>query len=76
MLPLRYARAWLAAGLALLLIVLGLALLPVATAGPVFLLPDKVLHFLTFLVLMVWFCGVFERRWMPAVALEIGRAHV
>ncbi len=71
MLPLRYARAWLVAGLVLLLVVLGLALLPGAAIRPALLLHDKALHFVTFVGLMVWFCGVFELRWTPAVALAL-----
>ncbi len=69
--PLRYARLWLAGGFAVLLLVLTVALLPGAAIQPALLLNDKALHLLTFVCLMVWFCGVFGLRWTPAVALVL-----
>lgn len=69
LLPLRYARLWLVAGLMLL----GFGLLSALTPPPAGLgsLNDKVLHTAGFMAFMVWFGGVFERRFLPAVALAL-----
>jgi VanZ family protein len=69
MLPLRYARFWLVAGLLLLGVGFASALAP-PPAG-LASLNDKLLHTAGFLVFMVWFGGVFERRFLPAVALAL-----
>ena len=69
MLPLRYARFWLVAGLLLLGVGFASALAP-PPAGLVSL-NDKLLHTAGFLVFMVWFGGIFERRFLPAVALDL-----
>lgn len=67
MLPLRFARYWLGAGLALLAVIMILALLPLPTLLPI-TQGDKVLHFLALAFLTVWFLGVFERAMAPRVA--------
>lgn len=67
--PLRYAWAWLLAGLLILAMGLASALLPVsASLAPV---NDKVLHGVGFVGIMLWFGGVFERRRLPWVALGL-----
>jgi VanZ family protein len=67
MLPLRYARIWLVAGLLLLAFGLVSALSP-PPPGLV-AVNDKLLHTAGFLAYMAWFGGVFERRFLPGVAL-------
>ena len=68
MLPLRHLTFWRIAGAALICLVLAFALLPAAwmfgnRAGGLSLIPhaDKVLHAMTFLALMVWFSGQYQR---------------
>jgi VanZ family protein len=70
LLPLRYARAWLIAGLLLLVFGLVLAL---STPPPSLALAidDKLLHFAGFLGFMVWFGGVFQPRFAPLVVLGL-----
>jgi VanZ family protein len=60
-LPLRYKWFWFGAGVATLAVILVLALAPLATPLPV-MQGDKILHFLAFTYLAVWFLGVFEAR--------------
>jgi VanZ family protein len=60
-LPLRYKWFWLGAGLVALAVILLLALAPIATPLPA-MQGDKILHFLAFTYLAVWFLGVFEPR--------------
>lgn len=70
LLPLRYARAWLFAGLFLLVLGLVSALSAVATPT----LPtinDKLLHLVGFTGFMVWFGGIIQARFMPLVALGL-----
>jgi len=67
MLPLRFARYWLGAGLALLAVIMILALLPLPTLLPI-TQGDKVLHFLAFAFVTLWFLGVFEPAIAPRVA--------
>jgi VanZ family protein len=69
MLPLRYGWAWLAAGTLLLALGLASAVLPVSSSMPSF--NDKLLHTAGFLGFMVWFGGIFERRFLPWVALAL-----
>jgi len=67
--PLRFAYIWLAGGVFLLILVLYLSLQSggVRNIG----VGDKIMHFLAFFVLMVWFCGVFRGRVTPWVALGL-----
>ena len=56
--PLRYPFLWLAGGIVLMLLVLYFSLMPIG--GRHVGIGDKFAHFLVFLFLMVWFCGVFR----------------
>jgi len=70
MLPLRFARAWLIAGLVLLAAGLVSALLPPSSS----LMPtfnDKLMHAAAFTAFMLWFGGLFTRRNLPLVALAL-----
>jgi len=73
---LRYGRFWLGGGIFLMAIVLYSAVVP-GGLMPSFLdlvpsfLTDKALHFLTFMLLMLWFCGVLRWRLSPLVALSL-----
>ena len=67
--PLRFRYFWLAGGILMLLLVLNFSLVPMG--GRNIGVTDKVAHFLVFLVLMVWFCGVFRGRVTPWVALGL-----
>ena len=75
MLPLRYARSWRVAGVALLFFVLAATLLPVGWlfkgAGSIDWLKhvDKLAHALTFLVLALWFAGQYRSFWGIAIGL-------
>ena len=68
MLPLRYARTWLLAGLVLMVLGLFSALLPMPAAVEA-TVDDKILHGAVFLVFTVWFGGVFDRRFVPAIVV-------
>jgi VanZ family protein len=69
MLPLRYAHFWLLGGLLLLGFGLVSALSPLPSGLPS--LNDKLLHTVGFLAFMVWFGGIFERRFLPGIALAL-----
>lgn len=62
MLRLRYPRVWLAAGWGLVAAVCGGSLLPATTVGAVGTIHDKLLHAGSYLVLMLWFAGLYPRR--------------
>ncbi len=69
MLPLRYARRWQVASLAILLLVLAATLMPAVwfwddrfKALSWFEGIDKWLHGLTFLALSLWFTGLYRQR--------------
>ena len=65
MLPLRYEKRWRLAGIALLLAVLVVTIMPTLWLFPragIFLLTDKGLHILTFLFLSLWFSGQYARH--------------
>jgi VanZ family protein len=66
---LRYTNIWLAGGILLLVFVLAATLAPSSGVVPNY--SDKAAHFLTFTLLMVWFCGVFRLRWAGFVALSL-----
>jgi len=70
MLPLRYKWFWLGSGVVALGLIFALALVRYAPALPI-IAGDKVSHFAAFLFLMVWFSGVFERRFAPQIALAL-----
>ena len=68
MLPLRYTRRWLLAGVFVLFAVFGAAIMPAlwfwpSTTGKLLVGFDKWLHTGTFLVLALWFSGQYSRRW-------------
>ncbi len=69
MLPLRYAHFWLAAGLLLLGFGLVSSLSPLPSGLPS--INDKLLHAVGFLAFTVWFGGIFERRFLPGIALAL-----
>ena len=70
LLPLRYPRSWLTAGL--LLLVLGLlAALTSVPAAATLAVNDKLIHLLGFVGLMVWFGGIFQPRLGPVLALGL-----
>jgi VanZ family protein len=67
---LRFRYLWLFGGLCLVGFVLYSTLMP-SSSVTVSLLNDKVAHALAFLILMVWFCGVFKLRFVPLVAVAL-----
>lgn len=70
MLPLRYARRWQAAGIAVLVLVLGFALAPDVDMRDLGVMAsDKWLHGVTFTFLTVWFSGQYGPRSYWRVAL-------
>ena len=78
MLPLRYARRWQVASLTLLLLVLAATLMPAVwywddrfTAISWFEGVDKWFHGVTFLVLSLWFTGLYHKRsyWKIGIGL-------
>ena len=71
MFPLRFPRIWFGAGLLLMAGVLALTLLPAGRVTALGFLSDKAAHFLAFMFLMVWFCGVFRLPFTPLVALGL-----
>ena len=72
MLNLRYRRFWVAASVALVVAVVW-GSLQTAFGGPVVHGFDKVQHFSTYLVLAVWFTGLYARpRWWRIVAALLG----
>lgn len=80
--PLKYLRYWLALGGLYALLVLWGSLTSLTVNTELFSF-DKAQHFLGYLVLCGWFCGLFARRWhlfvlLAAVAfgilLEIAQA--
>ena len=73
LLPLRFSRFWLSGGLAIMGIVLLGTLTPLSTRPIIVLnlLDDKSAHLAAFAVLMLWFCGVFQLRYTPLVAVGL-----
>ena len=78
MLPLRYVRRWQIASAFLLISVLASTLMPAAwfwsssrDVGSWFIDVDKWLHGITFVILAVWFAGLFRTRsyWKIGVGL-------
>ena len=67
MLPLRHARRWQLAGVAVLILVLAATLMPAMwfmqeIRDPRFAHSDKWLHAITFMLLTVWFAGQYSRQ--------------
>lgn len=78
MLPLRHARRWQIAGVAVLLLVLAGALAPAIwfmqeMRAPGFAHTDKWVHAITFMVLTVWFAGQYSSKsyWRIAAGLLV-----
>jgi VanZ family protein len=71
MLPLRFPRAWFFAGLLIMALVLVATLSPSGSTTTVSFLSDKAAHFFAFMMLMLWFCGVFRLPFTPLVALGL-----
>jgi VanZ family protein len=76
MLPLRHARRWQVAGIAVLVLVLAAALMPAiwfmkGMDDPRLAHPDKWAHAITFTLLTVWFSGQYSRRnyWRIAMGM-------
>lgn len=68
---LRYAHFWLVAGLILVMLFLAALLMP-ATRAPVAVSDfDKLAHVAGFMLLTLWFCGVYRRRAYPWVAIAM-----
>ncbi len=68
--PLRFRYLWLFIGLGLVGLVLYSTLMP-ASSIPVVGVNDKAAHAIAFVVLMAWFCGVFEMRYAPLLAISL-----
>jgi hypothetical protein len=71
MLPLRYARLWLAGGVLVVLGVLGGSLVPGEYVEDAMVWNDKVTHALTYAGLTLWFTGIYPRRCYGWVVLGI-----
>lgn len=76
MLPLRHARRWRFAGIAVLILVLAAALMPglwfmQEMRDPRFEHADKWFHATTFMLLTIWFSGQYSRKsyWRVAAGL-------
>jgi VanZ family protein len=70
-----YRRWWLGGGILMLLVVLVLSLAPLSIVDVTPAVSDKVLHLLTYMIVMLWFCGVIrtERHgWLFAGLLVYG----
>jgi len=68
--PLRFRYLWLFGGFFLVGLVLFTTLMP-STALPITVENDKAVHALTFVILMIWFSGVFKLRFTPLVAVAL-----
>jgi hypothetical protein len=78
MLPLRYAKRWQLASILILILVLAVAMMPAVwfwndkiTALAWFESVDKWLHATTFLVLSVWFTGLYHKRSYWRIGLSL-----
>ena len=70
MLPLRYARLWLGLGWAAVVFAIVICLVPVSKLPPANV-SDKTEHFLAYLLLSLWFAGIYPkaRYWIIAIGL-------
>jgi glycopeptide antibiotics resistance protein len=71
MLPLRFARLWLAGGVLLVLGVLSGSLAPGDFVEDAMVWNDKVMHALAYIGLTLWFTGIFPRRRYAWVVLAL-----
>lgn len=83
MLPLRHARRWQFAGIAVLVLVLAATLLPSISflqemRDPRIAHSDKWLHAITFMLLTIWFSGQYSKRsyWRIAAGMLIFGAFI
>jgi VanZ family protein len=70
-----YRHWWLGGGIVLLAVVLVLSLAPLSLVHEAPDVSDKVLHLLTYMILMLWFSGVIRaesRGWLFAGLLVFG----
>ena len=70
MLPLRHPFVWLLPGWGLVLLVAGGSLIPGAVVTS-FSSADKLVHALSYFLLMVWFAGLYAKRRHVAIALSL-----
>ena len=70
MIPLRHPMLWMLAGWALLLLVATGSVIPGVVVIE-FAAADKVVHMLSYFVLMVWFSGMYARRRQVVIALTL-----
>ena len=70
MIPLRHPMLWMLAGWALLLLVVTGSVIPSVVVSE-FAATDKVVHMLSYFVLMVWFSGMYARRRQVVIALTL-----
>ena len=69
--PLRFRYLWLFGGLCLVGLVLYSTLMPPRALPVLVIVNDKAAHGFAFVALMAWFCGVFEMRFAPLVAVAL-----
>lgn len=67
--PLHYRYVWLFGGTCLVGLVLYTTLMPLLPGATA--LNDKAAHAIAFMALMIWFCGVFEIRFSPLIAVTL-----
>lgn len=75
MFPLRYSLVWSVLGWVALCIVIMLSLLPgtaPTNSGLSTSLFDKAGHAILYFMLMVWFGGIYTRRWHLVIAIALG----
>ncbi len=70
MLPLLYARFWLVVGWLLVIATISGSLAP-AGALPGFGISDKVQHGFAYLLMLVWFAGIYRRERYPIIVLGL-----
>lgn len=74
--PLRLKPVWLAVGWLLVATVIILSLAPVPSESPIVRMNDKLLHVAAYLVLMLWFCAIYQaaqhRRRIAAMLVLMG----
>ena len=70
MLPLRYSTVWSLLGWMLVFIVIAVSLLP-GPAVVYYSLIDKIGHAFSYCLLMVWFAGLYTRRWHVVIAFAL-----